>query len=179
MQNALAVYGPKTAISGSKLTDLAAASDIAVRFMAMGGYIPSNPAEIQKKSLASVNGGGLLLVGGFASDAPALAKFDQLIQLGDRLPIAELLNGGQLPWCELLTKSFNYEKEIGASPKLKEKIDGSVTKDQLVAVKQAKSRYILYNQSRKKNGGQLMKALAAALAEATGGVVADYKHPGR
>ncbi len=49
--------------NGLAPADLAMASVIQLRFMAMGGYIPSNSSEIHKKAIASINGGGLLIVG--------------------------------------------------------------------------------------------------------------------
>lgn len=179
MQNALAVYTSKPSLNGRKLADVAQEHGIQIRFMALGGYIPGDPAAIQKKALAAVNGGALLLVGAFEGDAATLAEFDQLVALGDRTPIAALLNGGRLPWCELYTKRFNYEQMVAKAPKDKAKIDGSVPKGQLPALKASKTRYILYNQSRRKNCGQLMKQLAELLAKATEGIAADYERPSR
>ena len=49
MKNTLAVYTSKSSLNGRKLADLAQDHGIHLRYMAMGGYIPSNPAEIQKK----------------------------------------------------------------------------------------------------------------------------------
>ena len=112
MKNALAVYTSKSALNGRKLANLVQDRGIQVRFMAMGGYILSNPAEIQKKALTTVYGGSLLIVGAFESDTETLAQFDTLVALGDRSPIATMLNGGKLPWCELYTSRFNYEKTI-------------------------------------------------------------------
>lgn len=179
MQNALAVYTSKSSLNGRDLANLVLGCGIQLRFLAMGGYIPDDPAEIQKKALTAVYGGTLLIVGGFDSDAEALAEFDSFVALGDRSPIATMLNVGKLPWCELSTSRFNYEKTIKAKPRDKPKIDGSVPQEQLPVLKAAKTRYIVYNQSRKKNGGQLMTRLAEALATETDGVVADYQRPSR
>lgn len=179
MKNAFAVYSSKSSLNGRGLANLVQARGIQLRFMAMGGYIPSDSAEIQRKALATVNGGALLIVGAFESDTEALAEFDTFVGLGDRPAIATVLNGGKLPLCEFYTSRFNYEKTIKAKPKDKPKIDGSVPKDQLPVLKAAKTRYIIYNQSRKKNGGQLMTRLAEALAAETDGVVADYQRPSR
>lgn len=179
MQNALAVYTSKPSFKGRDLANLMQARGIQLRFMAMGGHLPSDPSEIQKKALANVNGGALLIVGAFGSDTEELAEFDAFVGLGDREPIATMLNGGRLPWCEFHTSRFNYEKTIKAKPKDKPKIDGSVPEDQLPMLKAAKIRYIIYNQSRKKNGGQLMTRLAEALADEADGVIADYQRPSR
>lgn len=179
MKSALAVYTPKSSLNGRKLADLALACGIQLRFMAMGGYILSNSSEIHKKALASVNGGGLLIVGTKNDAAESIAEFDKLVEMGDRLPIADMLNGGKLPWCELYTSRFDYDKTVKAKPKDKPKIDGSVPKDQLSLVKGAKTRYIIYNQSRRKNCQQLMTKLADCLASHTDGVVADYERPSR
>jgi hypothetical protein len=179
MNNALAVYTPQSSLSGQKLAGVAREEGLAVRYLAGGGYIPGNADEIQKKALATVNGGALLIVGAFESDGEALARFDALIANGDRAAIAGLLNDGALPWCELYTGRFSYEKEIKKKPADKSKIDKSVARDQLAALKAARTRYIIYNQSRKKNGGQLMTRLAESLAAATGGVVADFQRPSR
>lgn len=179
MQNALAVYTAKRSFNGARFTQVAADVGIDLRFMAMGGYIPSNPEAIQKKALTIVNGGALLMVGALEEDHDLLAEFDELIQKGDREPIAQLLKAGKLPWCELYTGRFNYEKVIKEKPRDKPSIDGSVPKDQLSALRAAKTRYIIYNQSRRKNCGSLMTSVAGCLAEATEGIVADYQRPSR
>lgn len=72
-----------------------------------------------------------------------------------------------------------YEQQVAEIREDKAKIDGSVPKGQLPALKASKTRYILYNQSRRKNGGQLMTRLAELLAKATDGIVADYERPSR
>ena len=81
----------------------------------------------------------------------SMAEFDSLVEIGDRLPIAEMLNDAKLPCCELYTSRFDYEKTVKAKPKDQPKIDGSVPKAHLSLVKCAKTRYIIYNQSRRKN----------------------------
>jgi hypothetical protein len=175
MKNALAVYTSKPSLSGGRLADLALADGIQLRFMALGGYLPRNAAEIQKKALSAVNGGALLIVGTIDDAGASLDEFDNLVEMGDRVPIAQMLNGGKLPWCELYTSRFDYEKAIKAKPQNKAKIDGSVPKVQLSVLKGTKTRYVIYNQSRKKNCQQLMIALADSLAKRTDGVVADYQ----
>ena len=82
-----------------------------------------------------------------------------------------MLNGGKLPWCELYTSRFDYEQTVNARPKDKPRIDDSVPKNQLSIVKVAKTRYIFYNQSRKKNCQELMIILADALATHTDGLL--------
>lgn len=177
MKNALAVYTSRSSLNGRKLADIAWEHGITLRFLAMGGYLPGNPDENQKKPLASVNGGALLLVGAIESDATSLAQLDEWIAQGDRAAIATLLKDGSLPWCELYTGRFNYQKATTNKPADKTKIDGSVAETELAAVESAKTRYIIFNQSRKKNGEQLMIRLAECLAHATDGVVANYQKP--
>ncbi len=177
MKNALAVYTPGLSLNGQKLAGIAREQGINVRYLAGGGYIPGNVDEIQKKALATISGGALLIVGAFESDDDALARFDELISNGDRAAIAALLKDAALPWCELYTTRFSYEKVTKSKPAEKSKIDGSVAKEGLAKVKAARTRYIISNQSRKKNGAQLMTRLAEVLATATGGVVADFQRP--
>lgn len=175
MQNCLAVYTAKRAINGQKLSDIARSAGIDLRFLALGGQIASNTAEILSKSLTSVNGGGLLIVGGFEEDQENLIDFDTRISQGDQPALARKLNGGLLPWCELYSGKFTYEVACQRDKKAKAKLDGSVSKQQLPALKAAKNRYLIYNQSRKKKGSQLMKTLTPALAEAVDGIVADFQ----
>lgn len=179
MKNALAVYTPKPSLNGRKLVDFALSAGIQLRLMALGGYIPSNAAEIQAKSLTTVNGGALLIVGAVDGAEDTFAEYDIFVEMGNRLPITEMLEGGKLPWCELYTSRFDYEKTVKAKPKDKPKIDGSVPKAQLSLIKSAKTRYIIYNQSRKKNCQQLMMKLADCLALQSDGIVADYERPSR
>lgn len=178
MKNALAVYTPGLPLSGQKLARIARDQGITVRYLAMGGY-PGNADEIQKKGLATVNGGALLIVGAFESDTEALVGFDALIANGDRAAIATLLNDGVIRWCELYTGRFDYEKTVKRKPADQAKIDGSVDKVDLSSVKSARTRYMIYNQSRKKSSEQFMTRLAEVLAAATGGVIADYQRPSR
>ena len=142
MKAALAVYTRRPSLNGRKLVEIAREHGITIRFLAMGGYTPKNLDEIQKKALATVNGGALLIVGAFESDATTLVRFDDLIATGDRAAITTILKDAELPWCELYTGVFNYEKAIKTKPTNKAKIDGSIAKDELTAVKTAKSRYI-------------------------------------
>lgn len=175
MQNCLAVYTAKRAINGRKLAEIARSVGIDLRFLALGGQIASNTSEILGKALTGVYGGGLLIVGGFEKDQELLIDFDTRLSQGDQPALARQLNGGLLPWCELYSGKFNYETACQRDAKAKAKLDGSVIKSQLPALKAAKNRYLIYNQSRKKNGGQLMKTLTPALAEAVDGIVADYQ----
>jgi hypothetical protein len=175
MKNALAVYTSKSSLNGRKLMDLALTAGIQLRLMALGGYIPSNSAEIANQALTTVNGGALLIVGAIDDTGESIAEFDKLVEIGDSLPIAQMLNGGKLPWCELYTSRFDYETTVRTKPKDKPKIDDSVPKTQLSVLKGAKTQYIIYNQSRKKNCQQLMINLADSIATHTNGVVADYQ----
>ncbi|WP_417386474.1 hypothetical protein [Gimesia sp.] len=175
MQNCLAVYTTKRAINGRKLVDIARSVGIDLRFLALGGQISSNTEAILSKSLVGVNGGGLLIVGGFEEDQENLIDFDIRLNQGDQPALARKLNGGLLPWCELYSHKFNYEKACLQDQTEQAKLDGSVTQKQLPLLKAAKYRYLIYNQSRKKKGSQLMKVLTPALAEAVDGIVADYQ----
>ncbi len=112
---------------------------------------PRNLADIQKKALTIVNGGSLLIIGSSDDPGKSIAEFDKLVEISDRLPIAHMLNGGKLPWCELYTSRFDYEKTIKANSNDKPEIDGSVPNAQLPLLKSARTRYIIYNQSRNKN----------------------------
>lgn len=179
MKNALAVYSSKSAVKGKKLVELAEAEGLQIRFLALGGYLPGEPEAILKKSLTSTQGGGHLIVGAWEDDAKSLAEYDKHIAKNDRLAISNMLNGGELPFCELYSAKFDYEKTIKQLPKSKAGIDGSVSKQELPTLKSAKTRQIIYNQSRSKTGGKLMRQLTEILSQATGGIVADYKQPPR
>ncbi|MEZ6126584.1 MAG: hypothetical protein R3C49_25965 [Planctomycetaceae bacterium] len=177
MKNALAVYCSRSPMNGRRLVDFARKNGLHLRIMLLGGYLPADPVQIQKKSLATVNGGGLLITGVGDDAAPSLADFDRLVELADRQAIAELLNDGRPPWCELYTSGFNYEKTVETKPRDQPGIDGSFQADELPILKAAKTRYIIYNQSRSKNGQQLMKDLANCIAAQHQGIVANYKRP--
>ena len=164
-------------MSGGIVVDLASASGLQLRFLAMGGYLPANAGEIRSKSLATVNAGSLLVVGAFGSEADMLLAFDSLAAAGDRMGIAAMLNSFELSWVELYTQKFDYEKWTKARPKDKQSIDCSVPEERLVEVKAAKTRYLIHNQSRNKKCGVLMKALVDAIASGTGGIVADFRRP--
>lgn len=179
MKNALAVYSGARAVNGQKLFEIALDGGMQIRFLAGGGYIPSNPEEIASKALSGVNGGFLLLVGGIDAKTDGLAEFDAWVASGDRKSITAMLSEGKVPWCEFYTGTFDYEKAIARDPKEKPKLDGAVASQQLSALKKAKTRYIIYNQSRRKNGDELMQRLAAALAAATTGIVAKHSPPSR
>ena len=179
MQNALAVYTSKRSLNGGKLIRLASEHGIPLRFMALGGYILGSTADVQGTALTTLSGGAVLLIGAFEADLDKLSEFDKLIEQGDRQPIAMMLNGGELPWCEHYSGSFDYDKTIERKPKDKSQIDGSVPKNQLPSLKCSKTRYIIYNKARRKNSGQLMARLAEILADATDGIVADYQRPSR
>ncbi|HAH43876.1 MAG TPA: hypothetical protein DCM07_03295, partial [Planctomycetaceae bacterium] len=84
MQNCLAVYTAKRAITGRKLAEIARSVGIDLRFMALGGQITGNTEAILSKALTGVNGGGLLIVGGFEEDQENLIDFDtRLSQAAD------------------------------------------------------------------------------------------------
>jgi len=131
------------------------------------------------KALAAVNGGAILVIGASESESATLGHFDALIERADRIAIATMLKEAVLPWCELYTTRFSYEKAIRAKPADKQSIDGSVVRGELAGLKASKTRYIIYNQSRKKNGERLMAQLAQGIATASDGVVADYRKPSR
>ena len=175
MQNCLAVYTVKRAITGGRLAEIAQSVGIDLRFMALGGQIASNTEAIRGKALPDVNGGALLIVGGFEEDQENLIDFDTRLSQGDQPALARKLNGGLLPWCELYSNKFNYEKACLQDQTAQAKLDASVTKKQLTVLKAAKIRYLIYNQSQTTKGNQLMKTLTPALAEAVDGIVADYQ----
>jgi len=100
MQNCLAVYTAKRAITGRKLAEIARSVGIDLRFMALGGQITSNTEAILGKALTDVNGGGLLIVGGFEVDQENLIDFDTRLSQGDQPALARKLNGGLLARCQ-------------------------------------------------------------------------------
>jgi len=166
-------------MTGRKLAELAERHGVALRFLALGGILPGDATGIQSQTLAKASGGALLLVGAREPELPVLAELDALAERRDQRAVAALLSAHRLPWCELYAKAFKYDKEVGAQLQNKAKIDSSVPKARLPDLKKAKTRYILYNQSRHKTGGDLMKLLAAALVEACDGLLADYQRPSR
>lgn len=140
MQNAIAIYAPKSLMKGGQLETLASENGVQIRFLALGGYLPGDLEAIRSKALGSA----FLLVGAFESDLQVLAQFDESVSRADRKSIAALLNGGELPWIELYSSRFDYGKAT-KSKSDREAVDGSVKKDQVALLKGAKSRYILYN----------------------------------
>jgi hypothetical protein len=181
VRNALAVYTSKPSLKGGTLIELAGERGVQIRFMALGGYTlgEGDLAEIRGKALAVARRGVYLLIGAFEENAAALAEFDAAVANVDRKKVAALLNEGKLPWSELYVSRFNYEKTVKSKPADKPGIDGSVPKGDLPALKAAKTRYIIYNQARRKEGGNLMKWLAECFAGAGNGVIANYKRPAR
>lgn len=96
MSKSLAVYSSKPAISGAKLVSLAAEVEVTLRYLALGGHIPHDPDRLQGKLDL-----GVLVVGANPKQRGLLAEFDRHYQLGARVPIANMLNSEQLPWCEI------------------------------------------------------------------------------
>ncbi|QDT54402.1 hypothetical protein Pan44_24350 [Caulifigura coniformis] len=177
MKNTIAVYSSKPAVKGADFIEKAREVGVELRFLALGGFIPHDP-ELGKR-LHEVRGGASLLVGAFETDASILAEFDKLVADGERESVVTLLNAGQLPWCELYVGKFDYEATVKKKPKDKAGIDESVSARDLPALKAARTRYIVDNQSRKKNGGLLVNAVAKLLATESEGVIADYLRPSR
>jgi hypothetical protein len=173
MQHVLVVYSPSRIVTGQKLSDIAKDAGIQLRFMALGGYISTEP-EMYSKPLTDNYRGARTIVGGFEEDAKALAEFDGFVERHARDPIAAMLNGGRLPWCEFRCGQISYQKAIAEEPKDKAKFDGSVPKQLLSALKSARTRYIIENYSRRREGRELMERLAEGLALATKGFVARH-----
>ncbi len=178
MVNALAVYSNKTAVSGKQFASAAIDDGIQLRFLAMGGVIPSDPGSFQR-SLRLAGSGAALVVGAFATDHDALVEFDEFVATRNREALSKHLNGGQLPWVELLTSEFNYETHLKKFPKDKATLDSSVPPGDLPHLKASKTRYIVFNQSKSKRGGELMKRLASLLAAKSSGVIAKHSKPKR
>ncbi len=177
MQHTLAVYTSKPSLSGRKLADVAKAQGVLLRYLALDIYIPS--LDMQDAALSSVYGGARIVVGAFDSDSESLAQFDQLVGLGDRKPIVDMLSAGKLRWCELYAQRFSYDAWIKRVPQDRAKIDDSVPPHLLPIVKTSKVRYIVDNQSQSTFCRQLMTRLTDLLAEATAGVVSDHQQPSR
>ena len=93
--------------------------------------------------------------------------------------IAKQLNAGTYAWCELYTARFDYDKTVNSRPQDQAKLEGSVPKAKLPTLKSAKTRYIIFNQARRKNGQLLMTNLADSLANLTQGIVAEHQKPSR
>ncbi len=178
LANALAVYSIKPAVSGKQLVTAAIGDGIRLRFLVMGGLIPSDPGPFQR-SLRLAGSGAALVVGAFATDHDALIQFDEFVASRNRVSLSQLLNNGQLPWVELLTSEFNYEKHLKRFPKDKAKLDASVLLGDLPRLTASKIRYIVFNQSKSKPGRELMKRLASLLAAKSDGVVAKHSKPKR
>lgn len=179
MQNVRAVYTSKRVMTGRKFAELAEGHGVEIRFLGLGGFVPSDRETLSGQALTKAAGGALLVVGAREPELSVLAELDILIERRDKAAVAALLNAHRLPWCELYTRSFQYKREVTARPKDKAKIDGSIPKTRLGDLKKAKIRYIFSNPSRKKGGGDFMNLLAAALVEACEGVLADYQRPSR
>lgn len=178
MANALAVYSIKPAVSGKQLVTAAIGDGIQLRFLAMAGVIPSDPGPFQR-SLRLAGSGAALVVGAFATDHDTLVRFDELVAVRNRVSLSQLLNNQELPWVELLTSEFNYEKHLKRFPKDKAQLDASVLTVDLPRLTASKTRYIVFNQSKSKTGGELMKRLASLLAAMSDGVVAKHSKPKR
>ena len=116
MANALAVYSIKPAVSGKQFATAAIDDGIQLRFLAMGGLIPSDPRSFQR-SLRLAGSGAVLVVGAFATDHDALVEFDEFVATRNRVSLSRHLNNGQLPWVELLTSEFKYETHLKKFPK--------------------------------------------------------------
>lgn len=178
MANALAVYSIKPAVSGKQFASTAIEDGIQLRFLAIGGVIPSDPGSFQR-SLRLAGSGAALVVGAFATDQDALVEFDEFVATRNRVSLSKHLNNGQLPWVELLTSEFKYEKHLKKFPKDLAKLDSSVPTGDLPHLRASKTRYIVFNQSKSKRGGELMKRLASLLAAKSNGVVAKHSKPKR
>ncbi len=149
MANALAVYSIKPAVSGKQIASASIDDGIQLRFLAMGGVIPSDPGSFQR-SLRLAGSGAALVVGAFAMDQDALVQFDEFVVTRNRVSLSQLLNNGQLPWVELLTSEFNYERHLKRFPKDKAKLNASVLLGDLPRLTVSKTRYIVFNQSKSK-----------------------------
>ena len=178
MTNALAVYSLKPAVSGKQFAIAAVDDGIQLRFLAMGGVIPSDPRSFQR-SLRLAGSGAVLVVGAFATDHDVLVKYDEFVATRDRVSLAKHLNDAQLPWVELLTSEFRYETHLRTFPKDKATLDRSVPPNDLPHLRASKIRYIVFNQSKSKTGRELMKRLASLLAAKSNGVVAKHSKPKR
>lgn len=173
-----AVYSPKPPITGKKLVEAAAAHDLTLRLLLIGGGIPSDPAALLK-NLKSANAGALLIAGAGLNDRDALKTLDRFIRDNDRKSMAGLLNAFQLPWIELYSSDFQYEKHLKLFPRDQENLDKAVSAEQQPFLKLARSRYIVNNESQSKTCRELMAKLSQVIAEATDGIVADHRTPKR
>ena len=178
LRNALAVYSRKAAITGKRFATSAIGDGIQLRFLALGGLIPSDHGSFQK-SLRLAGSGAALVVGAFDLDHDALVELDQFIETRNRVLLSRHLNSGRLPWVELLTSAFTYETHLKRFPKDKTILESSVPSADLPHLKASKTRYIVFNQSKSKRGQELMKRIASLLAVESNGIVAKHSKPRR
>jgi len=183
MKNAIAVYAPSGLINGSKFVKIAGDAGIEVRFLALGGYIPGDPAEILKKPVASTHGGALLLTGSLEPGDEALATLDRCVSAGDREAIVEMLRGDKLAWCEFYARRFDYDKAVKPRNKIKGVRQSSPERSletlNIPQLNSSKSLYIFHNYARRNTGHQFIARLSEALAAATKGVTVEHQRPGR
>ena len=175
MKNAISVYSGKGPIKGKRLVELAESQGVRIRYLGLGGHIPSEGETLLTQSMAAASGfgGGRLVAGWLEPDGEQIGEYDRLVAARDQTGVAGLLNGGEIAWCELYVSKFDYEKTVAGSPKDKAAVDGSVDAKDLPTVRSARTRYIFYNQSRRKQGQRLAECLAKITAEATDGVLAN------
>lgn len=175
MKNAQAVYTSKRSITAGKLSDIAAGAGLTLRYLQLGGYAFSRYHDkVPKKGLTNPLNKSLLVVGAREGDRETLERFDGYLADRDNRQMQEMLNAFQLPWVELYSSRFCYDKEVAGDEKHEAKMIAKVPAEKLKDVKAAKTRYIIYNQSRRKVCGGFMSELAAALAEHVGGVVVEH-----
>jgi hypothetical protein len=130
--------------------------------------------EVPKKGLTNPLNCSLLVVGVGHCGDKMREQFDGYVAVRDNQQIQKTLNGYQLPWFELYSSRFRYEKDVVRKPKRESQMIDKYSPKQLKAVKAAKTRYIFYNPSRRKMCGEFMTELATVLAAHVRGVLVEH-----
>lgn len=176
MTNAKAVYSSKRSVTAGKLASLASECGMSLRYLQLGGYTFSRYAnEVPNKGLTDSLNKALLVVGATTDDSDVLSELDEAIATRDHQWIGDLLNSFQLPWIELYSSPFDYHETMASNPKLEQSISASLQGHELIRVIDARTRHIIYNQSRRKICGHFMKQLSMILAKHVDGIVVTHK----
>ena len=175
MKNARAVYSAKRSITAGSLCSIAGGIGLHLRYLQLGGYVSFRyQDQIPKKGLTNPLNRSLLVVGAHEGESDALEELDTHMSSRNNHAIHKMLNAFALPWIEMYSSTFNYEKDISRTSKLEAKMVAAIPSKTLKHIKSAKTRYLLYNQSRRKISGDFMKELAAALSDHVDGVVIEH-----
>ena len=172
--NLQAVYTPGGIVTSEKLAQIATQAGQSVRFLALGAIAISK--WFQGTDAPCKTG---LLCGWPEPANDVTREFDATGLVANRDRLGQFLKEGKICWIELYVNQYDYASHIQRKPRDQERIDGSVPRENLQALRAAKTRYIFHNQSRRKPSQVFMHAILKALAQAENGVVANYARPSR